>query len=73
MTDRLVVHGAGVKQLLSTPMPGYVAYPSDNISLGATYMLGDNISIGATIHMNRGHGYYGGGPFQGSYLSPYGW
>ena len=73
MSDRLVVHGAGVKQLLSTPMPGYMAYPSDNFSLGATYKLGDTISIGATIQMNRGHGYHGGGPFQGSYFSPYGW
>lgn len=58
MNDRLVLHGAGVKQLISAPVTPFTPYPSDHISLGATYKLGDNISIGATIHMNNGGGYY---------------
>jgi hypothetical protein len=74
MSDRLVLHGAGVKQLLSAPVSPLIPCPADNLSLGATYMLGDHISIGASIHMNRGNGYYMGSPYQPSYLtSPFGW
>jgi hypothetical protein len=74
MSERLILHGTGVKQLANSAVPPLMAYPSDNLSFGATYMLGDNISIGATIQMNRGNGYYPGSPFQGSrYPSPFGW
>jgi hypothetical protein len=74
MSDRLILHGAGVKHLVSTPVPPLVAYPADNFSFGATYKLGNNVSIGATLHMNRGYGSYYGSPFHGSYYpSPFGW
>jgi len=80
MNDRLILHGTGVKQLVSSPVAPFI--PPDNLSFGATYRLGNNITIGATIHMNQGHGYlsspfYGGGlypPLQGSGLyPPYTW
>ena len=74
MTDWLILHGAGVKHLVSTAVPPLVSYPADNFSLGATYKLGDNVSIGASLHMNRGHGSYYGSPFRSSYFhSPPGW
>jgi hypothetical protein len=74
MSDRLVLHTAGVKHLLSAPASPLIPYPADNLSLGATYKLGDNITIGAAVQMNRGNGYYTGSPFQPSYLtSPFGW
>jgi hypothetical protein len=67
MNDRLVLHGAGVKQLATTPLPMPVTpfspYPTDRISLGATYRLGNNVSIGASIHMQKDNGYYYASPF----------
>jgi len=73
MSDRLILHGTGVKQLISAPVSPFMPYPMDNLSLGATYKLGENISIGATIHMNNGRGYYAT-PFGGhSFQSPYFW
>ncbi|MGW8316317.1 MAG: hypothetical protein ACWGNV_12000 [Bacteroidales bacterium] len=58
MNDRLILHGAGVKQLISGPVTPFTPYTADYLSVGATYKLGDNISIGATIHINNGGGYY---------------
>ena len=73
MSDRLVLHGTGVKQLISTPVTPFTSYPMDNLSLGATYKLGNNITIGATIHMNNGRGFYSN-PFNGSmHQSPFFW
>ena len=54
MNDRLVLHGSGIKQLVSAPVTSFTPYPVDQLSLGATYKLGENISIGATIQMNNG-------------------
>lgn len=78
MTDRLILHGSALKNLTSYPLMPLGPGLMDNISMGATYKLGDNISIGASVHINQGHGYYmappfGGVPFGGSYGSPYGW
>jgi hypothetical protein len=74
MNERLVIHGAGVKQIIQHPAPPLMAYPSDNLSLGATYRIGDNITIGASIHMNRHQGLYPASPFgRQPYYSPYGW
>ncbi len=71
MSDRLVLHGTGVKQLASAPVNAFTAYPMDNLSLGATYKLGNNITIGASIHMNNGRGAYST-PYNGSmYPSPF--
>lgn len=83
MNERLILHGTGIKQLVSAPLTPFTPYPMDNLSLGATYRLGDNITIGASIHMrnygtgNRIMGYpahpgFGnfGNPF---YPSPFGW
>lgn len=73
MSDRLVLHGTGVKQLVSAPVSPLTPYPMDNLSLGATYKLGDNFSIGATIHLNQGHGYYSS-PMNGyMFQPPFGW
>ena len=84
-TERLVVHGAGVKQLVTSPASPFSSYPVDNFSLGATYRLGNNITIGASIHMRNGYGWGTGSPFGPSYgsfysaplgspyASPFGW
>jgi hypothetical protein len=73
MNDRLVLHGTGVKQLISAPVSPFTPYPMDNLSLGATYKLGDNISIGASIHLNQGQGYYSS-PMNGyMFQPPFGW
>jgi len=73
MSDRLVLHGTGVKQLITAPPSPFTPYPMDNLSLGATYKLGNNITIGATIHMNQGQGYYTT-PFGGTrFHSPFYW
>jgi hypothetical protein len=73
MNDRLVLHGTGVKQLISAPVSPLTPYPMDNLSLGATYKLGDNISIGASIHLNQGQGYYSS-PMNGyMFQPPFGW
>jgi len=78
MSDRLMLHGAGVKNLVNTPVPPGLYFPSDHLSLGATYKLGDNISVGATIRMDRGNSYFPVSPYPGSrygspFSSPYYW
>lgn len=78
MTDRLILHGSALKNLTSYPLAPMAPGLMDNISMGATYKLGDNVSIGASIQINQGRGYYnsppfGGGPFGGPYGSPFGW
>jgi hypothetical protein len=73
MTDRLVLHGAGIKQLVSAPVTPFTPYAFDDLSLGATYRIGDNMTIGASVHMRNGNGYYStpfGGPF---FPSTFGW
>jgi hypothetical protein len=83
MSERLILHGTGIKQLVSAPVTPFSPYPMDNLSLGATYKLGDNITIGASINVrnygtgNRIMGYpanpgFGnfGNPF---HPSPFGW
>ena len=83
MNERLILHGTGIKQLVSAPVSPFTPYPMDNLSLGATYKLGDNITIGASINMrnygtgNRIMGYpanpgFGnfGNPF---HPTPFGW
>jgi len=84
-TERLVVQGAGVKQLVTSPASPFSPYPADHFSLGATYRLGNNITIGASIHMRNGYGWGTGSPFGPSYgsfysaplgsphASPFGW
>ncbi len=73
MSERLVLHGTGVKQLIAVPPSPFAPYPMDNLSLGATYKLGNNFTIGATIHMNQGHGYYST-PFGGTrFQTPFYW
>jgi hypothetical protein len=73
MNERLVVHGTGVKQLVSAPVTPFTPYPMDNLSLGATYKLGDNFSIGATVHLNKGYGSYAT-PMNGyMFQPPFGW
>ena len=74
MTDRLILHGSGVKQLATLPVSPLVPYPSDNLTLGATYRLGDNVILGATLRVRNGQQDYFGSPFHGTYLtSPFGW
>ena len=77
MSDRLVLHGTGVKQLLSAPVTPFTPYPMDDYSLGATYRIGDNLTIGASVHMRNGNGYYSspfGTPFGSPYFpSSFGW
>jgi hypothetical protein len=74
MSDRLVLHGAGFKQLVAAPPSPLTPYPMDHLTLGATYRLGNNITIGAAVQMNQGHGYYVGSPFYNSgFPSPFGW
>ncbi len=73
MSDRLILHGTGVKQLISTPVMPFTPYPMEHLSLGASYKIGHNITIGASVHMNKGRGYYSS-PFNGSMLqSPFFW
>lgn len=57
MSDRLVLHGAGVKQLISAPITPFTPYPMDDLSLGATYRIGDNLTVGASVHMRNVNGY----------------
>jgi long-subunit fatty acid transport protein len=57
MSDRLVLHGAGVKQLISAPITHFTPYPMDDLSLGATYRIGDNLTVGASVHMRNVNGY----------------
>lgn len=73
MSDRLVLHGTGVKSLVSAPTTPFTPYSMDHLSFGATYKLGNNFSIGATIHMNNGNGSYST-PFGGhTFPSPFYW
>jgi hypothetical protein len=73
MNERLVLHGTGVKNLISAPYSPFTPYPMDNFSLGATYKLGNNITIGASIQMNNGRGLYAM-PFNGyGFQPPYYW
>ena len=71
--DKLTLYGSGVKSLATHPMPPLMGYPSDRLSFGANYKLGDNVTIGASVHIRQGGGYYGGSPFQSPYHSPFGW
>jgi hypothetical protein len=79
MSERLILHGSGLKNLTSYPLSPMAPGVMDNMSLGATYKLGNNISIGASVSFNQGHGYYqspsfgGGSPFGGPFSSPFGW
>jgi len=81
MSDKLILHGTGIKQLLSAPVTPFTPYPIDDLSFGATYKLGDNFTIGASIHMNSSSGYYHSpwnsspflSPFPSPYPSPFGW
>ncbi|MDX2430830.1 MAG: hypothetical protein QNK35_07845 [Bacteroides sp.] len=82
MTDRLILHGSALKNLTSYPLTPMAPGVMDNISMGATYKLGDNVSIGASVSFNQGRGYYNsspfgggsfGGPYGGPYGSPFGW
>lgn len=73
MSDRLVLHGTGQKQLISAPVTPFTPYAMDNLSLGATYKLGDHMTIGASVHFNNGHGYYST-PMNGyMFQPPFGW
>jgi len=58
MTDRLVLHGAGIKQLVSGPVTPFTPYPMDDLSVGASYKIGNNFTIGASVHMRNTNGYY---------------
>lgn len=73
MNDRLVLHGTGVKQLVSAPITPFTPYPMDDLSLGATYKLGHNLTIGASVHMRSFNGYHSS-PFGAAlYPSSFGW
>jgi len=77
-SDRLTFHGAGVKQLITAPGTLVLGYPADNLSLGASYRIGDNLTIGASVHMQNGNGYYSSpyySPYYGNpfFPSPIGW
>lgn len=85
MNERLILHGTGIKQLVSAPVTPFTPYPVDKLSLGATYKLGENITIGASINVNNYSGYRMGYPAGGYaapsfgnygnpfYPSPFGW
>ena len=77
MNDRLILHGTGIKQLVSAPLTPFTPYPIDDLSFGATYKLGNSFTIGASIHMNNRSGYYHSpwntSPFASPFPSPFGW
>ncbi len=80
MSDRLVLHGTGIKQLVSAPVTPFTPYPLDDFSLGATYKIGDNITVGASVHMRNYSGYRVGYPVSSFgnfgnpfHPSPFGW
>ena len=56
-SDRLVLHGSGIKQLVQGPISPFTPYPMDDVSLGASYRIGDNITVGASVHMRNGNAY----------------
>ncbi|MDF1574038.1 MAG: hypothetical protein P1P86_02460 [Bacteroidales bacterium] len=76
MSERLLLHGAGIKQLVRAPLTPFAPYPMEYLSLGATYKIGNNLTIGASVHMRNTNPYQGfrtspfGSPF---YPSPFGW
>ena len=77
MTDKLILHGSGTKNLVSAPVTPLTPYSMDNLSLGATYKLGHSVTIGASFSVVQGSGYHNS-PFQGStfgppFGSPFGW
>jgi len=74
MNDRLILHGAGMKQLVAGPITPFTPYPMNDLSLGATYRIGRNISIGASVHMRNNSGYYAAPAFGSPFFpSPFGW
>ena len=77
MNDRLVLHGAGVKQLLNSTESPFTSHVADNFSFGATYRLSNNISIGASVRVTNGQRYYtspfGSSSFASPVTSPFGW
>jgi len=74
MSDRLIIHGTGIKQLVSAPLTPFSPYPMDNLSLGASYKIGDNITIGASVNMRNGGGYYSSPSFRNPFSpTPFGW
>ena len=79
MSDRLVLHGTGTKQLLAAPGTTVMGYPVDDFSFGATYRIGDSFTIGASVHMKNSKGYNGYNGYQTMpfaspfYPSPFGW
>ena len=79
MSDRLVLHGTGTKQLLAAPGTAVMGYPVDDFSFGATYRIGDSFTIGASVHMKNSKGYNGHNGYQTIpftspfYPSPFGW
>ena len=83
MSERLILHGSGLKNLTSYPLSPMSPGLMDNISLGATYKLGNNISIGASVHINQrsrfsqsssfGGSSFGGSSFGGPFSSPFAW
>jgi len=72
MSDRLILHGTGTKQLLAAPGTLVMGYPMDNLSLGATFRIGDNITIGASVQMRNGNEYNGYNSYNGLTLPPFG-
>jgi len=72
MSDRLILHGTGTKQLLAAPGTLVMGYPMDNLSLGATFRIGDNITIGASVQMRNGNEYNGYNSYNGLHLPPFG-
>lgn len=76
-SDRLILHGTGVKQLMTAPVTPFTPYPIDDLSFGATYKLSDNFTIGASVHMKQGRGSYhspwNSSPFMSPFSSPIGW
>ena len=73
MSDRLVLHGTGIKQLVKGPVTPFTPYPMDDLSLGATYKIGDNLTIGASVHMRNSSGYYTAPSFGSPFFpSPFG-
>jgi hypothetical protein len=74
-SDKLTLYGSGVKSLMSYPMPPLMGYPSDRLSFGANYRLGDNVTIGASMHFRQRGGYHSTSPFNSTspFYSPFGW
>ena len=77
MTDRLVFHGSGAKQLLSAPAHPLNQQWADQFTLGASYRLGRNVTLGASVRVTNGwdvyHMPFGTTPLGGPMTSPFGW